>query len=85
MRSRTTRGFWSCYRTLRPEIQKAADKSFALFKKNPEHPSLQFKKVRELYSARVGLRHRALGLEKEGMLYWFWIGSHDEYSKIINS
>jgi hypothetical protein len=23
--------------------------------------------------------YRALGLEKDGRIYWFWIGPHDEY------
>jgi hypothetical protein len=27
----------------------------------------------------VGLRYRALAVEVEGALLWFWIGSHAEY------
>lgn len=70
MKSRATKGFWECYNNLRPEIRKTADKNFDLFKKNLHHPSLKFKRIGELYSVRIGLHHRALGLEKEGFLYW---------------
>jgi hypothetical protein len=31
----------------------------------------------------VGLRHRALAVEVEDGLLWFWIGSHADYDKLI--
>jgi len=37
--------FWREYERLPVEIRVRADKQFALLKSNPEHPSLQFKKV----------------------------------------
>jgi hypothetical protein len=55
--------FWTCYRALPVPIQKLADKAFALLRENPQHPSLHFKKVARFWSARVGLRHRAVGVE----------------------
>jgi hypothetical protein len=33
-----------------------ADKNYALLKENPQHPSLQFKKIGRFWSVRVGLR-----------------------------
>jgi hypothetical protein len=52
--------FWQCYNQLNASIQRLADKNFELLKTNPRHPSLQLKKVgSDLYSARVGLEHRA--------------------------
>jgi hypothetical protein len=60
-----------------------ADRSFELLKKDIRHPSLRFKKIEELYSVRVGLHYRALGIEQSGNMYWFWIGEHDEYMRKI--
>jgi hypothetical protein len=58
-------------------------KNYALLKTNPQHPSLQFKKVGRFWSVRVGLRYRALAVEADGDLVWFWIGSHADYDAII--
>jgi hypothetical protein len=75
--------FWACYRDLPPEIRALADKSFAILKGNPHHPSLRLKKVKTFWSARVGLHYRALAVEAEDGLVWFWIGTHAEYDGII--
>ncbi len=67
-------------------VQELADKSFELLKADPHHPSLHFKKVgrsKPLWSARVGARYRALGMEKPEGLVWFWIGPHAEYDKLL--
>lgn len=79
----TTKGFWKFYYQLPKEIHDIADKNFELLKNDKRHPSLQFKRIDQLYSVRVGLAHRALGIEKAGKIYWFWIGAHDEYIRII--
>lgn len=47
------------------------------------HPSLHFKKVGMFWSSRVGLHYRALAIEAEQDLVWFWIGSHAEYDKLV--
>jgi hypothetical protein len=55
-----------------------------LFRRNPTHPGLNFKKVddqNEIYSARVGLGYRALGQMDGEDIVWFWIGPHAEYDK----
>jgi hypothetical protein len=47
---------------------------------------LHFKRVHAtepLYSVRVGLHWRVLGLLEDDTITWFWIGSHSEYDKII--
>ncbi len=80
---RTAERFWRCYRDLPDEIQEIADKSFKLLKENPRHPSLQFKKVGKMWSARVGEAHRALAVEDGTDFIWVWVGSHDEYEKMI--
>ena len=80
---RATERFWRCYRSLPRETRKLADKNFQLLKKNPRHPSLQFKKVGELWSARVGHAHRALAVEDGDNFMWVWVGTHDDYEKMI--
>ncbi|MGC1393797.1 MAG: hypothetical protein WA828_05910 [Coleofasciculaceae cyanobacterium] len=35
-------------------------------------------------SVRAGQGYRALGLEVEKGILWFWIGSHATYDKLIN-
>ncbi len=59
------------------------DKAFGLLKAEPRHPSLHFKKVGRLWSARVGLHHRALGVETSDGVLWFWIGTHAEYDGLV--
>lgn len=80
MRSRALPSFWQHYRQLPSHIQKLADKKFALFKVNPHHPSLGFKKKGEVFTVEVGRRYRALARQKENDYYWFWIGTHEEYN-----
>jgi hypothetical protein len=75
--------FWACYRRLPAEVRALADKSFDLLKSNSRHPSLHYKKVRDLHSVRVGLFHRALGTDVDDGVLWFWIGTHSEYDKLV--
>ncbi|MGY3445955.1 MULTISPECIES: ParE family toxin-like protein [unclassified Bradyrhizobium] len=68
--------FWAAYQQLPVHIRELADANFALLKRNPRHPSLQFKKVGRFWSVRVGMRYRALAVETGEGYLWFWIGSH---------
>ena len=76
--------FWDLYRSLPVAVQATADKNFELLKANPRHPSLRFKKVRTLWSVRVGEQYRALGKDAgDGDVLWFWIGTHADYDKLL--
>jgi len=86
MKSQTTQSFWKHYWALPSEIRQRARQAYKLWRDNPAHPSLFFKRVKEgqpLYSVRIGLGYRALGLLKGETVTWFWIGSHDEYDRLI--
>ena len=86
MRSRATPRFWAAYRELPSEIQTRAREAYGLFRENPGHPSLQFKKihgVEPMYSVRVTLSYRAVGLLEGDLITWFWIGSHDDYDRLL--
>jgi len=75
--------FWQSYHSLPSSVQRLADRCFDRLRRNPRHPSLHFKKVGRYYSARVGIHHRAVGIEASDGIVWFWIGPHAEYDKLI--
>jgi hypothetical protein len=53
---------------------------------NPAHPSLRFKKVHPrlpIYSARVDLDWRAVGVLESDTLVWFWVGPHSQYEALL--
>jgi hypothetical protein len=77
--------FWRHFESLPPEIQKLARENFALLKLDPRHPSLQFKRVGRYWSVRIGRSHRALGIEAPEGVFWFWVGPHEEYKRLIRS
>ena len=75
--------FWSAYDSLPGYVQHVADQNYKTLKRNPKHPSLHFKKIGRYWSVRVGIRYRALAVEIEEGLLWFWIGSHANYDKLV--
>ena len=75
--------FWSAYRRLPVNVCALTDKNFVLLKSDPRHPSLHFKQIGRYYSVRVGLRYRALAVEADDGLLWFWIGSHADYDALL--
>ncbi|MBI2884222.1 MAG: hypothetical protein HYY11_10035 [Candidatus Methylomirabilis oxyfera] len=83
MKSSTTPDFWICYRALPPEIKNKARAAYRLWRENPRHPSLRFKKAGGVWSMRIGAEFRALALLHNNTFYWFWIGAHDEYERLI--
>ena len=80
-----TRRFRKHYEDLPRHVQQLADKNFELLTQNPWHPSLTLKKVGTYWSARVGPKYRTLASEREGTFFWFWIGIHDEYMRLIDN
>lgn len=75
--------FWKCYYGLPSNVQQLADNNFKLLKENPRHPSLHLKKTTRFWSVRIGLNYRAVGIESPHGIVWFWIGSHEEYNKLL--
>jgi hypothetical protein len=82
---RATPRFWSCYRALPDDVQRLADKCYALLRQDPRHPSLHFKQIGRFWSARVGLHYRALAVQQDADIVWFWIGSHAEYDTLLGN
>jgi hypothetical protein len=70
--------FMALYRALPDSVRQQARQSYALFQQDPHHPSLRFRQVhptRPIFSARVGLHYRVLGLRQGNDISWFWNGS----------
>jgi hypothetical protein len=68
-------------------VREQAVAAYRLFRSNPRHPGLNFKRVHrtERYvSVRVGRSYRAVGiLSSSDEVVWFWIGPHEAYEKIL--
>jgi hypothetical protein len=50
------------YADLPEQVRRQSRRAYELFRRNPSHPGLNFKKVDEensIYSARIGLGYRA--------------------------
>ncbi|HEX6797421.1 MAG TPA: hypothetical protein VF116_06880 [Ktedonobacterales bacterium] len=86
MNSKTTEQFRRLLADLPQHVQKQARDAYRLFRANPSHPSLRFKPVTangSIYSARIGMGYRALGVRNRDRIVWFWIGTHGEYDKLV--
>jgi hypothetical protein len=86
IQSRTTREFRESFASLPNDIQRQAQRAYRLFRNDPRHPSLRLKKVDEVsnvYSVRIGLGYRALGVVEGAIVVWFWIGSHGECDRLL--
>lgn len=86
MISRATVSFRGAYIQLPQQIQRRASEAYRLFVDKPSHPSLRFRQVhpsRPIYSVRITLAYRALGVREGDGIIWFWIGTHDDYERLI--
>jgi hypothetical protein len=84
--SHLSEDFIASFRKLPARIQALARKNYRLWREKPSHPGLQFKLVglrSPVYSIRVGIGWRALGLKIDQGIVRFWIGSHAEYERVI--
>ncbi len=84
MKSQTLPSFWETYQHLPERAKQAARKSFYLWRDSPFHPSLHFKCVNQeerIWSVRLTIGYRALGIMEGDTVVWFWVGSHDNYER----
>jgi len=89
VKSRLHSSFRKRFAALPAEVQDLARSCYHLFRGNPRHPGLRFKRVHgseRLVSVRVGRSYRAVGvLTAPDEVIWYWIGPHEEYEKVIHS
>jgi mRNA-degrading endonuclease RelE of RelBE toxin-antitoxin system len=84
MNSAVLPSFWKAYEKLDQEVKRRAQKAFHLWVENPFHPSLHFKCINvqeNIWSVRISLGYRALGIWEGDTVTWFWIGNHDDYQR----
>ena len=88
MKSHLTERFIACFNRLPERVKESARRAYQLWRDDPHHPGLQFKRVgkrREVYSVRVGIGWHALGVKDGDVMVWFWIGSHAEYDRLLKN
>ena len=88
MISRITEEFRINFDALPLEVQTKAISKYKIWKTNPGHPSLRFKQIhisKPVFSIRISIGYRALGLKEGDTIIWFWIGSHSDYDKLIKN
>jgi hypothetical protein len=84
IKSNRSKKFKELFHALPPQVQREAMKAYRLWKHNPAHPSLHFKRLFSLtWSVRINDNYRALGKWDERGIFWYWIGSHSEYDALV--
>ena len=78
-----TPSFRKLYLDLPSEVQTLADEKYRLFQQDPFHPSLEFEAKGKVWSVAIGRSYRAIARRSGNGLYWVWIGSHEDYNKVL--
>ncbi|MGZ5552154.1 MAG: ParE family toxin-like protein [Chthoniobacterales bacterium] len=84
MISKCTRDFWALYDALPAAVRDQARNAFLLFRENPDHPSLRFKKLtgpHRYWSVRFGAGYRVVCQREGDTIVWLWIGTHQDFDK----
>jgi hypothetical protein len=87
VKSHANSRFYKALSRLPLSVRQAARDAYKQFTKDPYHPSLHFKQVhpsKPIYSVRINIDYRAVGVRQEDTVIWFWIGSHADYNKMIS-
>ena len=87
MNSQLTDDFIACYVRLPAAVREQARRAYRNWRADPTYPGVQFKRVHAsepIFSARVGIGWRALGLLEGNTVTWFWIGPHAEYNALLS-
>jgi len=85
--SKTTSRFKHAFEALPKGVQRQARQKYELWQRDLNHPSLHFKLLKgqkDLWSVRIGDHYRALGyFEDKNLFIWTWIGTHEQYNKLV--
>jgi hypothetical protein len=80
--------YWTQFDDLPQDIRKLAEENYHSWKENPRNPGLRFKQIHgklPIFSFRVGMRHRTVGVETDdGKIVWFWVGSFETFERLIS-
>jgi len=67
-------------------VRRTAREAFSVFERNPEHPSLRFKKLagyEDVWSGRINEQYRAVGERRGDTIVWVWAGSHNDFDNLF--
>jgi Txe/YoeB family toxin of Txe-Axe toxin-antitoxin module len=85
--SKVRPSFWRAYERLAPPIKLRAKSAWEIFERDPNHPSLRFKKLQarnDLWSVRINEQYRAVGVRSGDTVEWIWIGTHNEFDNLFS-
>jgi hypothetical protein len=85
LKSVAARRFWELFHALPAEAQELAVKNYRLWRDDPQHPSLRFRRLKgssDRFTVRIGDHYRALGMLTADTITWVWIGSHAAYDRM---
>ena len=88
MHSSTTSAFWDRFDQPPARAQERTRRAFALFQFDHYHAGLRFKQVNKrhaIWSMRVDDTYRVLGHRTGAEVRWFWISTHAEYDRVLDS
>jgi len=73
------------FQALPTDIQRLAVKNYHLWRQNPSHPSLRFRRLQgsdDRFTIRLGDHYRALGKMAGEEMTWVWIGAYADYDRV---
>lgn len=86
MTSHVNARFRGDFARLPTRIQQQARRAYRVFKTDPSHPGLEFKKLpphQDIWSVRISDNYRAVGQRDGESIVWFFIGTHAEYDAML--
>lgn len=79
--------YWDSFDDLPEDVKKLAEKNYKLWRESKNAPGLRFKQIHKtlpIYSFRVGMKHRTVGVETaDNKIAWFWVGSFETFNETI--
>ena len=87
MTGSTTEKFNGLFATLPLRVRKRVQWCLLIWASDPSHPSLFLKKPfgnKSFWSMRITKGYRAIGYLKGDKMFWFWVGSHDNYERMLS-
>jgi mRNA-degrading endonuclease RelE of RelBE toxin-antitoxin system len=86
--SEITDSFRQAYGKLPLDVRLRVKKAYRQWVANPFHPSLHYKKIHAIlpiWSVRVSLNYRVVGVAHDEKMLWYFVGTHAEYDRLIKT
>ncbi len=87
-KSEITESFRQDYGRLPEQVKIQVTQTYRRWVKEPFYPSLHFKKVHSqepIWSVRVGMHYRVVGVKYDERMIWFFVGTHAEYDQLLKT